>query len=199
MSMRLLIFSCSAALICGQVLCGQVTQSSITATASRDLTVQPDEVAFSVRVDSPLAATLNTVIAAVASAGITQANFTGVSAYSTSFNINQLSWTFSLSAPLSQMKNVIDQLNALSTAVAKSNSGLTVSFYVNQTRVSQKLADMQTCPASDLLTDARSQAQKMADVAQLTLGNLLALSVPTKIAGTVPTCTITAKFAAAPY
>jgi len=185
-------------------LCGQVTQSSITATASRDLTVQPDEVVFSVDVTSPLTATLNSVVAAVTSAGITQSNFTGVSTSNT-YNVTtnsptqQLDWSFTTSGPLSQIKSVVDQLTAVSVAAGKGKDGLTVSFSVQQIRVSQKIADAQTCPAADLLNDARAQAQKMADVAQLSLGNLLALSVPTKVAGAVPTCTITAKFAAVPY
>jgi hypothetical protein len=197
MLIRILIFS-----FCAALMCGQVAQSSITATASRDLAVQPDEVVFSVTVNSPLTATLSSVVAAVQSVGITQANFTGVSTFTSLFSVGtltNLTWSFRLVAPLSQMKSVIDQLNALVITVGKANSGLAVSFSVQQIDVSQKLADAQTCPASDLLNDAKAQAQKMADVAQLTLGNLLALSVPTKVAGSVPTCTITAKFAAVPY
>ena len=73
--------------------------NSLTVTASRNATLQPDQVIFSVFVESGLDATREDALAVVNAAGITLANFNGVSTVQES-NGQQarlsLVWSFSL-------------------------------------------------------------------------------------------------------
>ena len=66
MTRRALIF---AYLLSGSLVFGQLDSNSITVTASRSVTFQPDQIVFSVDVSSPLDTSLDDVIAALASSG----------------------------------------------------------------------------------------------------------------------------------
>src|ERR1700730_7421267 len=68
----LLILSVSAAF-------AQLDSNSVTVTATRSMTQQPDQVLFGVTVQSGLNTSLDDVVAALQGSGITSANFSGVS------------------------------------------------------------------------------------------------------------------------
>jgi len=74
----------------------------------------------------------------------------------------------------------------------QNNSGLTLSFSIGGTQVSPQLQQMQTCSVADLLSDARTKAQQLANAANLFLGTVLAMSSLTPSA---PPCLLTVKFA----
>ena len=61
------------------LLFGQLDSNSVTVTASRSTNVQPDQVLFAVYVTSRLSTSLDDVLAALKTSGITIANFSGVS------------------------------------------------------------------------------------------------------------------------
>ena len=65
---------------------------------------------------------------------------------------------------------------ALQQAIAKANNGLTLSFYISGLQVSDALAQLQTCPFADLISDARAQAQKLAQAAGLSAGPILSIN-----------------------
>src|SRR6202035_43594 len=121
---------------------------------------------------------------------ITAANFSGISAAPFTGNIiptpqqpptvtQMLQWTFALSATLAKIKDTIATLSALQKTIAQQNNGLMLSFNVQGTQVSAQLQQSQACPTSDLLADARAQAQKLTDAAGFTLGAILAMSSQT--------------------
>jgi hypothetical protein len=121
-----------------------------------------------------------------------------------------IGWTFSLPVPLTNTKTTVATLTTLQQNIAKLNNGMTLSFNIVGTQVSQQLAQSQTCSLSALMVSATTQAQNLATASGLTLGSILALSsatssvssgsqLPLEVPGLVfsatpPPCTITVKF-----
>jgi uncharacterized protein YggE len=118
-----------------------------------------------------------------------------------------LSWSFTLPVPSSKLKDTAMSLSALEQSIAQGKSGLMLSFTVEGTRVSAQLLQSQACSLPGLVSDARTQAQTMADAAGVTLGPILALSGEASSSAAVtstlssfliavypPPCALTVKF-----
>jgi hypothetical protein len=160
---------------------GQLDSNSITVTASRSNASGPPNLAvFSVVVTSGLDTSLDDVIALLQGTGISAANLQSLDQYRLSNAPGQvtetLNWRFSFTAPLTKNKDTIAMLTSLQQAIAKMNNGQTMSFSIQG---SQSSVQPQVCSLPDLLTDARAQAQKLADGAGLGVGNILAMSSST--------------------
>lgn len=163
---------------------------------------------FNVQVTSGLDSGLDDVIAASQGSGITAANFQGLSSLFNYIGPAQptqtLSWSFQLVAPLAKVKDTITTLSSLQAKIAAQNNGLSLSFSIQGTQSSAQPA---ACSLPALLTNARTQAQNLADSAGLTVGNILAMSSSTAgvsavgLAGallgasTASPCIVTVKFA----
>lgn len=170
---------------------GQLDSNSVTVTAIRSANLQPDQVVFSVAVDSGTSATLTDVLAAVQGIGITSANFSGVSTapalcYAVVVDpgspipqTQTLHWLFALPVSLSKIKDTITSLSNLQQSLIQKNSALKLSFSVQGTQVSPQTLQSQNCAAADLIADARAQAQKLTDAAGMVLGGILAMSSST--------------------
>lgn len=195
---------------------GQVDSNSITVTASRaNASVQPDQAVFNVQVNSGLGASLDDVIAALKGSGISAANFQGLSAFfpagvsgpGTTVPAQALDWSFQLAAPLAMVKDTITTLSSLQQKIAAQNNGLALSFSIQGTQSSAP----QACSLPNLLADARTQAQNLADGAGVNVGNILAMSSMTigaapaggisgiLLGAPVAPCTLTVKFALLRY
>ncbi len=161
----------------------QLDSNSVTVTSSRNANLQPDEAVFGVYVDSPTSTTLDDVLAALAGSGITMTNFIGVSTVQNPGGTEPpppgLEWVFAVTAPIAKTKDTIATLTSLQARVTQAKSGLVLSFAVQGTQVSPKLQQSQPCTLSDLIADARAQAQKLADAAGMPLGPILAASSAT--------------------
>jgi hypothetical protein len=194
---------------------GQLDSNSVTVTASRGTNLQPDQVTFSVVVQSNLNSNLDDVLAALQGSGITISNFSGINVAPVGvFVVNGvpspepgINWTFVLPVPLSKIKETTSNLNTLQQKIAKQNSGLKMLFSLQGAQVSPQLAQSQPCVMADLLADARAQAQKLASAAGLNIDTILAMS---GFAGTAqgiglatlvaaPPCTVMVKFAITRY
>jgi hypothetical protein len=161
----------------------QLDSNSVTVTASRNTTIQADQVVFAVAVDTPMDVSLNDVVAALQNAGITLSNFAGVR---TPQGFNpfpgqpalpaQIEWTFAIPVTISKLTDTAAALKTLQQSVPSANKGWTISSAVRGTQVSLPLQQSQVCSISDLIADARVQAQKLATAAGMTLGNVLAMS-----------------------
>ena len=182
-------------LLASSLVFGQTRPNSITVTASRNSSAAtPDLAVFLVRVDAGLDTSLDDVIAALQGSGIGAANLQNVYTF---FNTNSspsgvtqteiLDWSFTFTAPFTKSKDTITMLTSLQAAMGKQNNGITMSFSIQG---SQSSAQPQTCAAAELLTDARTQAQKIVNGAGGSVGNILAMSSPTGSA-----CILTVKFA----
>ena len=186
-------------------LFGQLSTNSVTVTASNTATLQPDQVVYSIDVVSGVGASLDDVVAAVGSLGITAVNLTSVNSQG---NPPSISWFFSYTAPLSGIKTTTAQLTNLEQTIAKQNNGLKMSFSIEGTQISQQMQQSQPCLLSSLLTQARTQAQSLASAAGFNLDVIQAMSttITTGVsgqgqslssflfgAGSAP-CTVTVKF-----
>ncbi len=175
----------------------QLDSNSVTVTSSKITNLQPDQAVFAVAVDSDINTTINDVVAAVQPAGITLANFAGVSTLPVytiqAFPVPppNLEWVFRVTVPLSKTKDTVATLTALQQSLQK-NPGLRLSFTVQGTQVSQPSLQSQPCTISDLITDARAQAQKLADAAGRTVAGILAMS--SSVSNAVGGCVVTIKF-----
>jgi uncharacterized protein YggE len=192
------------------------TPNSVTVTASKNAALQPDQVIFEVDVDSPIDSTMDDAESALQGSGVTAANFSGVNTVQSLPVVTnaqpqiQVRWSFTLPVDLANMKATTVTLTAVQKNVASKKNGMAMSFSVQGTRVSPRLAQTQTCALADVLADARSQAQKIAGAAGLSVGAVLAVSSGTQTAGAItavfgsgvlvdpvsqPVCSLTVKFA----
>ncbi len=179
----------------------QSDANSVTVTASRAITPQPDQALFSVSVTSGLTTTLDDVLAAVQPAGITLASFSSVSTSNAfnvvnSVNMLQLQWTFALTGALANTTATIATLTSLQSTAAKANPSLSVSFSLQGTQVSAQAAQSQTCSLPGLLSDANAKAQALAAAANRFVSGILALATSTSHTNGVPShsCSITVKY-----
>jgi uncharacterized protein YggE len=156
----------------------QLDDNTITITATRQVTLQPDQIVFSVSVLAPQAAGLNDVLALLPGTGITGANLGEV--YSNS--PNALQWYFTLANSFSEASATVKLLTQL-----ESQSKGAVSFYVRGMQVSQALQQSQPCSQAALVADGRNQAQMLASAAGLTVGPVLAVSDGSGIRSAMPT------------
>jgi uncharacterized protein YggE len=160
---------------------GQTEPNSITVSASQNVSLQPDQAVFAVTVQSGVNTGLDDVLAALQGSGITAANLSGVStACATNpCSTPALQWVFSLTGPLTNTKTIVASLTTLQQNIAKLNNGLTLSFSIAGTAVSQQLAQSQTCSLSGLIANATTRAQALAGAANLSVGRILAISSAT--------------------
>jgi uncharacterized protein YggE len=193
----------------------QLDSNSITVTASRNSALQADQAVFVVTVQSDTNASLDDIVAALQGSGITAANLTSASTPQLIFTGNpgvgsilaplaaSIQWSFSLPVALSKTKDTVASLTTLQQNITQKNKSLKLSFSIQGTQVSSQAVQSQTCSVSDLLSDARTQAQKLASAAGVTLGTILAMSSPTSnvvvppapyVASAAP-CALTVKFA----
>jgi hypothetical protein len=74
------------------------------------------------------------------------------------------------------MKETIAALLAAQQAAVKKGSGFGLTFSAGGLQVSPELRQAQVCPQADLVAEARSQAQKVAAAAGVSLGAVLGVS-----------------------
>jgi hypothetical protein len=173
------MFRLPIVLLAAAPLFAQLESHTLAISATRTINLQPDQVVFGLSVSSTAVTSLDQIVGALSGLGITSANLSGVD----NSNPTTLQWSFTLVAPLSNLSATIGSLTKLQQTIAQNNSGLTLTFAVEGTQVSQQLQQSQSCSNADLIADATAQAQKLAAAAGLTLGTILKLSnVP--VAGT---------------
>jgi hypothetical protein len=180
-------------LISGAYAFAQTDNNSLTVTVSRASNPQADQAQYSVYVNTGLDKTLDDVLAAVQPVGLTIANLLTVSTLSVlSSNGPGLQWTFTLVAPLSGTGATIASLTNLQKTIAKTKSGIALSFTLQGTQVSSQALQSQTCSLAGLLMDANGKAQSLAGASQRFVSGLVALA--TSVNQGQPTCSMTAKY-----
>src|SRR5215469_5361242 len=81
---------------------GQLDTNTLTITASRNVSVAPDQVLYNVMVSTDPAATLDAVSGRLAGAGIVPANLIAIQNSQPSL----LNWIFQFASPFSKMKDI---------------------------------------------------------------------------------------------
>jgi hypothetical protein len=166
--------SLSVLLLASAPVFGQLESHTLAISATRSMVLQADQIVFGLSVSSTETTSLDQIVGALSGLGITSANLAGVG---TNYNPPpSFQWNFTLSVPLSNLTTTIGSLSKLQQTIAQNNSGLTLTFMVNGTQVSQQLQQSQTCSNADLISDATTQAQKLAAAAGLALGPIQKLA-----------------------
>jgi len=165
------------------MMIGQPGPNTITITAARTNTIQPDQVRIGINVGSPTTSGLDDITGALTGAGIAGAIFTGVyttTNYSVSGGVqtpqNVLVWSFSLTAPLAKLPATLTQLASAQQTISGNNSGLSLTFYIEGMQISPQLQQSQPCKQSDLLADAQAQAKAVAAAAGVSVGSILSMA-----------------------
>jgi uncharacterized protein YggE len=189
----MLIRRLSILLILAAPLVAQLSNNTVTVTASQNSTAQPDEAVFSVTVGSGVDKSLDDAVAAVSSLGITAANLVQVSSSASPSPYeppppSSLGWTFQLVVPFSKLKDTTATLTALQKSISQNNSGLTLSFALSGAQNSPPQAP--TCNLADLVSKARAQAQQIASAAGFNAGAIVGLT-----SFTPSGCSLTVRFA----
>jgi uncharacterized protein YggE len=179
----------------------QISNNTVTVTASENSTAPPDEAIFSVTVASGLGTSLDQIVAAVSGLGITAANLVGVNTAFVPGVGGRLGaaagslgpqWVFQLVVSFSKLKDTTAALTALQQSISQNNSGLTLSFTLSGTRASTQQAP--TCNLADLVSKARAQAQDIAGAAGFKAAAIVGLTSTTSN-GAPLACSLTARFA----
>ena len=159
---------------------GQNEPNTITVTAVRSISLQPDQVLFGINVATGVNAGLDNATDALSGAGVSGATCSGVSdstIYSGSGSAqNVRQWSFTLTVPFAKIKDTLAQLEAAQQTIALQNSGVQMTFSVSGSQVSTALQQTQTCPQADLIADARKQAEKISGAASVSVGAVLSVS-----------------------
>ena len=149
-------------------LFGQLDDGTITITASRPVNAVPSDVRITVYVDMPPDTNIEQVAATVQPAGITAADLASVYNYA-----GYTEWIFNRTVSIAQMAGESKILDGIARDLAAKNvPNVALRSYIS----SSSSPDPAACPLPALVSDARSQAQRMADVAGLRVGPILALS-----------------------
>jgi hypothetical protein len=157
-ALRLIMF-----LAAGESLAlAQLDSDTLTVSVSQTFSLRADQVQLSVDVNTGVNTGLDEVITKLNGAGITSAIFSNLSSDA---DPPALHWFFTLSVPISEIKATIAQL-----------TGLKVIFYIQGLQISQQMRDAQSCSMSNLMASAQVQAKKMANAAELVVGQVLELS-----------------------
>jgi hypothetical protein len=156
-------------------LFAQFPLNTVTITASRTVTAQPDQVVFGLTVSSFPTSTLEQVVAALSPVGITAASLSGVD----NSTATTLQWNFNLPVPISNLTATIASLANLAQTIAQNNSGLTLTFVINGVQASaqlQQTQEAQSCTNANLISDATAQGRRLVTAAGMSLGPIVKLS-----------------------
>ena len=160
-------------LLCVPLGWAQLLTNSIEITASRTASASPDQAAFDVLVGSDFGTSLADILSALSPAGITADNLVGLLPLpGLLFNMDSsfaFLREFNLNVPLAKLTATASQL-----ATLQKNSGLSITFSLHG------VSTPPACVIGDLVADATVQAQKLADLANLRLGPVLAISDSTR-------------------
>lgn len=140
----------------------------LSMTATRALTLQPDQAIIGIFVTAGGTATLDDVVALLKDVLITAANLSGSYTVPVNQGQNSTQWSFYLNTPLSKLKDVLAALARIQATAPPVN----INYGVQGLQISPALQAAQTCPLSALAGDAQDQARKLAAAAGVTLGAL---------------------------
>jgi hypothetical protein len=171
-------------------LFGQLESDTFTISASRVLSIQSDQAVFNVTVDAPPAHGLDDVLTVLQASGITAANLSDLY----SLTDGTLEWSFTLPVPFANVQTTAASLVSLQQTIAKANKGTALDFSIDGVQTSSALAQSQFCPFTELVSDARAQAKRLADAAGLTAGSILTIDGSSANAASAP-----ALYALPPY
>jgi hypothetical protein len=150
----------------------QLDADTLTITISSDSPLRPDRVQVGITVNAPVTATFDDVLASLQGSGVTPANLTYGSTFFPSPGFDpKTDWLFTLSVPFASLKDTMSTLARLQTA-----SAMDIRFYIQGVQASPELVASNPCVFTTLASQARVQAQKVAEAAGVTVGPIVGIS-----------------------
>lgn len=150
---------------------------TISVAASRSASLVPDQAVILIVVQSPVGVGPDDVTGALTQAGVSGASLSSVGTETYTLNgkpQSYLLWSFTLTTPLANLKSAVAQLQAAQAAIAKQNSGLTISI---SSAIPQTSSQAQpVCSQAALVMDATAQAHALAAAAEVSVGTVMAIS-----------------------
>jgi uncharacterized protein YggE len=160
----------------------QMDSNTLTITATRALNLQPDQAVLGIYINTPLSTGLDQVTSTLSGTGITAANLVSVNTQPAVQPIlgstqaaQALQWTFNVTVPFSKMKDTLASLATSQQGIGQ-QSGWSLTYFVQGTKVSAELLASEACALPALVSDARAQAQQVAAAAGVSVGAIVALS-----------------------
>jgi hypothetical protein len=158
---------------------GRPGPHTISIAAVRTASLPQDSVAVTLDVRSPLSASLADVTSALSRAGLAGATLTGVttdSAFQVPPNAQRyFQWTFTQTVPLSKLAEALKlTANAQQTIAGAAGRGLDLAYRIDGVRPAPQT--VASCRQADLIADAKTQAQRIANAAGVSLGSIVSIS-----------------------
>jgi uncharacterized protein YggE len=180
----------------------QLDPNTVTVTAVRTLTVQPDQVVFLVNFLTAQDSGLDDVLAKLKGTGITAAQLAGVGSAEfarTNGRSNPVSlWSFILPVSFDKMQDTMKALLQAQSAAGSQTGGQALTFSTAGVRISPEQQAAQQCPLPALVSDARRQADAMAAAAGMRTGAIVSVSDGSSVDGVTlladPTTALRADF-----
>jgi uncharacterized protein YggE len=156
-----------ALLLAAGLSAADLDNNTLTVTASRPLTVQPDQAQILVELTTARDAGLDDVLGKLQGTGIAAANLTDVFGSGAAGS----QWNFVLPVAFSALKTTLATFTQLQRSL-----GASLVFSVAGTQVSAAAQTTQACPLPALVSDARRQADAMASAAGMRTGPIVSVS-----------------------
>jgi hypothetical protein len=154
----------------------QLETNTVTVNALRNVSGVPDQVVLGIVLRTDASATLREVVARLEVTGVTPADLVYLSVPQNSAGDSpSLNWSFGLVVPFSRMKDTTATLAQLKGKLGLFHDEPMLVFSPIRDRWSDD-AQIQACPLTTLVSDARRQAEGMASAAGMRLGGIVSLS-----------------------
>jgi uncharacterized protein YggE len=159
---------------------GYAQVDGISTTASRNLTLNPDEVTFYVSLTTELGTTLEEAVASMQDTGITAKQLLGITSTPEYYGpppqtrTARVAYQFFVTHPYGRLKEVADKLETARKAVVANNGDLQFTLYVSASEKAIEDNRQQLLP--QLIAEARKKAELLANAAGMTLGPVLNVS-----------------------
>jgi hypothetical protein len=154
---------------------GQLDDDTLTVTATRTTSLAPDQAAISIYLSGPAGGSLEDAVAALAGSGVAASDLASVSTSSDGRD-QFLQWVFNRTVSFSQLNSALAALDTIQSAAVAKKSAFSVSWFVQGTVSPAAQQATALCPLPAMVSDARTQAQHVADAAGVRVGPVVSLS-----------------------
>jgi len=159
----------------------QSDDNTVTVTATRTVTLQPDQALLGVTLTAPQTSGLDDVLSALQGTGLAAGDLVSATTLpiftvvATPAPRPQTQWQFSKAIAFSDLKNALTALATAQQNVQK-REGFDMSYYTSS-QVSQAARQSPAvCPVPTLLADAQTQAQSLASAAGARIGGIVSMA-----------------------
>ncbi len=145
----------------------QVTADGITTSASKTITLWPDNAVFTVDVTSAAGTTVDQAVAWLKDTGITAANLVGAG------TTQESQFKFRITVLYPRIPEISDKLRAATAVVAAAGGSLTYALSLTASDYAVQLARQRVLP--DLIAEVKRRADSLAGASGLMVGTIQAI------------------------